>query len=302
MPDIHAQPPATGRLTLEKVGISGIRKPLRVERPGRVHTLSAAFSVSVDLPAERKGSDLSRNAALLAEAFDWPEARPVPSLESACVGIARELLTRHPYATTSEVTARAEYFLPRGIAPGRSSLENFTLLAEAYGVRRPEGIRVRRTVGAEAVGMTACPCAMESARERLVEEFPKLADPQLAGLPIVTHNQRNRTELRFELSEGAEVEADEIVAAIEAAQSSPTYAILKRGDEAQLVLHAHRNPKFVEDVVRDLVFSLPSRFPTLDDAVVVRVHSVSEESIHKFDVVADHRVTMGDLRTNGRAP
>lgn len=294
-------PPRHGRLGLHRVGIEGIRKPLLVERPGRVVTLTATFSLAVDLPSDRKGSDLSRNAELLADQIDWPDARPVPSLESVCATIAKELLVRHPYATRSEVRGRADYFLSRGIAPGRESLENFTLLAEGRARRVERAISVVRSIGAEAVGMTACPCAMETARDRLTEEFPTLGAPELKGVPIVTHNQRNRTSLSFEVADGAEVEADRIVEAIEAAQSSPTYAILKRGDEAKVVLDAHRHPKFVEDVLRDLLASIPERFPGLSDPTIVRVRTVSEESIHKYDVVADHEVTVGELRARRSA-
>ena len=87
-----------------------------------------------------------------------------------------------------------------------------------------------------------------------------------------------------------------MIEAIEAAQSSPTSAILKRGDEARVVLDAHRNPKFVEDVLRDLLASLPHRFPQLLPSTIVRAHTVSEESIHKYDVVASHRTTLGEIR------
>ncbi len=144
--------------------------------------------------------------------------------------------------------------------------------------------------------MTACPCAMETCREQLTREFPLLADPRLADLPMISHNQRNRTRLVFELDGDADVEAEEVIAAIEAAQSSPTYAILKRGDEGQVVLNAHRRPKFVEDVLRDLLASLPERFPGVPDAAEVRASTVSEESIHKYNVEASHRVTLGELR------
>jgi GTP cyclohydrolase FolE2 len=99
MRDIHAMAPATGRLMLQRVGIEAIRKPVSIQRRERVVTLSASFSVSVDLPSGRKGSDLSRNAELLAQAIDWPEARPVPSLEAACATIARERSTSSPAAS-----------------------------------------------------------------------------------------------------------------------------------------------------------------------------------------------------------
>ncbi len=294
--------PAAGGLELRHVGIESIRKPLNVERGGRVLTLTVTFAITVDLPASRKGSDLSRNAELLAEIVDRTVTHPVPSLESACSEIARELLSRHPYAQRSSVRASAIYFLPRGLVPGRTSLEDYLLLAEARAERAnggPPGLT--RSIGAEAVGMTACPCAMETSRELLRGEYPLLGDSALASLPVVTHNQRNRTRLTFDLPEAAEVEADEILAAIESAQSSPTFAILKRGDEARVVLQAHRQPKFVEDVTRDLLASLPERFPGLPDPVGVHVETTSEESIHKYNVVASHATTMGELRRTAAA-
>jgi GTP cyclohydrolase IV len=297
MKDVHAMAPARGDLKLRSVGISAIRKPLSIRRPAGVHTLTVSFHVAVDLPSNRKGSDLSRNAEVLAEIVDRTAHAPVASLEAACAAIARELLGRHAYATEATVSASAEYFLRPGISEEKRSFEDYTLLAEATGTRRSDGsVELRRTLGAEALGMTACPCAMETCREELLKEYPLLADPQFRTLPMISHNQRNRTRLEFVSGEGTEVEADDVIAAIEAAQSSPTYAILKRGDEGKVVLDAHRHPKFVEDVLRDLFASLPARFPDLPDSVVARATTVSEESIHKYNVEASHEVTFGELR------
>ncbi|EQD34683.1 protein containing DUF198 [mine drainage metagenome] len=103
----------------------------------------------------------------------------------------------------------------------------------------------------------------------------------------------------FEFEDDGSVEVDDLIEAIEGAQSSPTYAILKRGDEGAVVLRAHRNPKFVEDVVRDLLASLPARFPTVPDSTGVFAATVSEESIHKYDVEASHRLTFAELRRPG---
>ena len=302
MRDIHAMSPDHGRLRLRSVGLSGIRKPLTVERREGTHTLAVNFHVAVDLPSERKGSDLSRNAEILAEVVDRTVTRPVESLESACSEIARELLVRHAYATEASVEASAEYFLRKGVSEDKRSFEDYALTAEAHAVRLANGsVALARAVGAEAVGMTACPCAMETCRDRLTAEFPLLARPELRDLPMISHNQRNRTRLVFDLPDATEVEVDEMIAAIESAQSSPTYAILKRGDEAQVVLDAHRHPKFVEDVLRDLLASLPERFRGLPDATVVRASTVSEESIHKYNVEASHQVTFGELRRSGTA-
>ena len=89
MKDVHAMAPLHGRLSLRQVGVGGIKKPIAVQRDGKVVTLSASFSVTVDLPSGRKGSDLSRNAEVLAEVVDQTAHRPVTGLESACATIAR---------------------------------------------------------------------------------------------------------------------------------------------------------------------------------------------------------------------
>ena len=289
--------PAQGNLRLRSVGLSGIRKPLVVQRAERQNVLAVTFRVGVDLPSDRKGSDLSRNAEILAEIVDTTVTRPVDSLESACSSIARELLVRHPYAREAAVEASAEYFLQKGVSEERRSFEDYTLIAEARATRGPGGeVELGRAVGAEAVGMTACPCAMETCRAELVREFPELAASKFESLPMITHNQRNRTRLVFELEDGGDVEVDDVIDTIEASASSPTYAILKRGDEGAVVLRAHRWPKFVEDVLRDLLASLPARFPQLSDHTGVRATTVSEESIHKYNVEASHRVSLGELR------
>jgi GTP cyclohydrolase-4 len=137
---------------------------------------------------------------------------------------------------------------------------------------------------------------METCREKLTQEYPLLADPQFRTFPMISHNQRNRTRLVLEMGDESEIEVDDLIEAIELAQSSPTYAILKRGDEGQVVLNAHRHPKFVEDVIRDLLSSLPDRFPSLPDTVVVRAGTISEESIHTYNVEASHRISFGELR------
>ena len=71
---------------------------------------------------------------------------------------------------------------------------------------------------------------------------------------------------------------------------------MKRDDEALVTLKAHENPKFVEDVVRDILGRILERYPNLPDSVVVTVRSESEESIHKHNAYAERVTTLGELR------
>src|SRR5206468_12355113 len=134
--------------------------------------------------------------------------------------------------------------------------------------------------GVGAVGMTACRCAMETVRDDVMKEHPELTrGPE--GVPIITHNQRNRTTAILQEPPGHEIEADELVDIVEESLSAPTFGLLKRPDEGPLVESAHRNPKLVEDVGRDVLDRLLKRYTQMPDTTWVRVKSEAEESIHK---------------------
>lgn len=278
---------------LNKVGVTGVAKPVQVRRPDRTVTLTTTIDVFVDLPPQQKGSHLSRNLEAINEVVDRSVREPVGSLEELTEIIARSLLKRHDYATTSEVWAAADYFLERTSPGGRTSLEPYRLVARANARR---GAReVERSIGVEVVGMTACPCAMETVRDDLMKDHPELATwPD--GVPIITHNQRNRTTLILQEPAGHDIEADELVDIVEESMSAPTIGLLKRPDEGRLVEMAHRNPKFVEDVVRDVLDRLLKRYPKMPDFTWVRVKSEAEESIHKHNAFAERSTTFGELR------
>lgn len=278
---------------LTKVGVTGVVKPVQVRRPGRSLTLTTTIDVFIDLPATQKGAHLSRNLEIVNELVDRSVREPVSSLEELTDTVARTLLKRHEYATTSEVWAHADYFLERRSPWGRTSLEPYRLVARSNARRTPAS--VERSIGVEVVGMTACPCAMEMVRDDLAKDHPELRTwPE--GVPTITHNQRNRTTLILQEPPGHDVEADDLVEIVESSMSAPTFELLKRPDEGRLVEMAHRNPKFVEDVVRDVLDRLVTRYPEMPDGAWIRVKSEAEESIHKHNAVAERATTFGELR------
>jgi len=287
MPDVQARP-LENSFRLTRVGVRGVVKPVQVKRPRRAVTLTATFDVSVDLPANQRGSHLSRNLEAIGEVVDDSVREPVESLEALAGQIAGSLLDRHAYANEASVDIVADYFLEKFTPMGRSSLERFKLLAAATADRAATP-RVRRTIGVEVIGMTACPCAMETIRE----ESPELVDPKL---PTITHNQRNITRLSLQEPDGHDIEADDLVEIVEASMSAPTFEILKRPDEGRVVRLAHENPRFVEDVVRQVLAHVLKRYVALPDTATVTVRSESEESIHKHNAFAERVTTLGELR------
>ena len=100
----------------------------------------------------------------------------------------------------------------------------------------------------------------------------------------------------MEVPEGFDVEADDLIDIVESSLSSPTFEILKRDDEAMVTMQAHKNPKFVEDVVRDILGKVLDTYSSLTDKVYIVVRSESEESIHKHNAFAERETTLGELR------
>lgn len=257
-------------------------------------TLTGEIDVFVDLPSSQKGSHLSRNVEVISEILDKSVRHPVTGLEILCEEICFMLLERHEYATNSEVCICADYFLEKATDSGRKSLESYKLMAKAN-AKRNEVTSFKKSIGVEVVGMTTCPCAMETVRKKLTAEYPDAKDC-IEKMPILTHNQRNTTTLMIEVLKNYDVEADDLIEIVEDSLSSPTYEILKRDDEAEVTLAAHKNPKFVEDVVRDILGKILTKFSYLPDSVVVTVRSESEESIHKHNAFAERVTTLWELR------
>ena len=273
---------------MTRVGVTGVKKLVTVQRPGKAQpiTLVVKLDLFVDLPASQKGSHMSRNLELVSEILETNLQHPVSDLESFCAETARQLLEKHDYATRSEVKAEADYFLSRTYPSGKKELEPYKLVAEA---RAHQGGIIKKLIGVKVIGMTACPCAIETVRT--IGGYDKATIPP-------THNQRNITTLMVEVpGDDKSVDADELICITEQAFSSPTYSILKRKEEAEMVYHAHQNPKFVEDVVRDILSSILTTYPHLPDDVIVVVRSESEESIHKHNAFAERVTSLGELRS-----
>jgi GTP cyclohydrolase-4 len=146
---------------------------------------------------------------------------------------------------------------------------------------------------------------MENVRELLKADLKrKDASPEaisiLDRLPVPTHNQKNRAYIEVGWNKELEIEANDLIELLERNLSSPTYEILKRKGEAELVLSAHMNPKFVEDIVRDIIEDFLGTYSSLPDDVSIHVRSISEESIHKHDAFAERISDLGTLREGSR--
>lgn len=295
--DVQQEKPRHG-IALDRVGLSGLRRVICLTTTGKPRHLPATLSLTVSLAKELKGTHMSRLGTAAEEILGEQIVSPAPNIESLAEAIARDLVVRLG-AARADVEIRSEFPLTRH-APvsGIRSQEVYALI----GIAAATADRSLSLIGVEAEGMTACPCAQQLARERAAERLleegftPVQIAKVLETVPLPTHNQKGRGRLL--LSAHPSVRAQDLVHLVEAAMSSETYGILKRPDEAFVVGRAHRHPKFVEDVVRDLLASVAEAYPELPDDCFVAARQTNLETIHKHDVVAERSATLGDIRAN----
>ncbi|MGZ4930861.1 MAG: GTP cyclohydrolase MptA [Halobacteriota archaeon] len=302
--DVQANRPEFS-INLTRVGVTNVKKLIKVtRRDKRPIILVSEFDLFVDLPSNRKGANLSRNFEVMDEALEEALNAPVYEIEQFCGDVAEKLLERHEYASRAEVRMRSQYMVRRQTpSTGITTQEITNIFAETTTFRTDDKQhKTRRMIGAEVVGMTACPCAQEHVRE-LAEMRLKELDVAQAGIdaflrdiPLATHNQRGRGTISIEVGTGYEVPLDTIIEIVEDSMSSKIYELLKRTDEAVVVETAHKNPKFVEDCVRVMAHKVVEAFPYLPDDSIVTIKQVNEESIHRHNAFAERVATLGELR------
>lgn len=305
LPDVQASSPDI-RINLTRVGVKNVKKLVEVARAGgkRPVILISDFHIFVDLPRDIKGANLSRNFEAMYEVLEEAINTPIYEVEELCSEVAKRVLLLHEYASTAEVGMKSEYMLKRRTPVMKISCqEPATIFAEARAFRSPDnGVRIKKIIGAEIVGMTACPCAQELMREKVGAELTKMGiarkdiDAFLIAVPMATHNQRGRGIISIEVEDDVKVPIERIIRIIERSMSAKTYEILKRPDETELVENAHKKPMFVEDCVREMAKRVVETFNMLPDDSIINIKQINEESIHQHDAVAERVASIGELR------
>jgi GTP cyclohydrolase-4 len=289
-------------LSIDRAGVSHVRRILRLNVDGKETIFDGEFSMVADLAPDKAGVHMSRFAELLEEATLDVLARDESAsrIEDLAGTIARQIVASQK-ALRADVRVRASFGLERWTpVSGKRGEEIYTLI----GIAHADGSDVRRVVGVEAEGMTACPCAQSMVREHSFRELREAgfseadANRALDALPVATHNQRGRGSLLVGLAgeQPATVRAEMLVEIVENSMSSETYDLLKRPDEFFVVNKAHHNPRFVEDVVRGILARALQVYPDFPDEAFLSASQVNFESIHKHDAFAEAFGTFGELR------
>lgn len=283
-------------LSLGRVGVTGLERVIRIEREGGSSLFYACFDLFADLDAGKAGVHMSRFSELLEDLAGEVASEPAPDIESMARKLAREV-ARTQEALRSEVRITARFPMKKH-APisGRPTEELYSFM----GIAACRGESCRTVSGVEVDGLTACPCAQDMVRSHSKAMLASMgygteeADRILEVIPLASHNQRGRGTLM--IGGAGLIAAENLVHLVEAAMSSEVYELLKRPDEFFVVNKAHANPRFVEDVVREMLRNVVETFPDLPDETFILARQENFESIHRHNAFAERSALMGALR------
>ncbi|HEU4450161.1 MAG TPA: GTP cyclohydrolase MptA [Gaiellaceae bacterium] len=293
--DLQASAPEV-RIGLSRAGVTGVQKAVRMQHAGRDALVSAEIDCFVDVDPAQKGVHMSRFPEVFEEAIDEVVIGEMLLVERLAEHVARHVVERQG-ALRAEVRIAARYPIERSTpVTGLRTQELVTLL----GLAAASPAASRRVVGVEATGINACPCAQGLVRGRAAERLGEAGfdagdvERILELVPLATHNQRGRGTLY--LGTDLRLDAEDLVALVEASMSSPIYELLKRPDELFVVEHAHLQPRFVEDSVRLMVKAALEAYAELGEDDFLLARQVNFETIHNHDVLAERFGTVGELR------
>jgi GTP cyclohydrolase-4 len=213
------------------------------------------------------------------------------------------MMTKHEYAKRVEISMTTDFmFMRESPVTKNKTQEMAKLIAKAVGFRDDDGtVTIRKSVGAEVIGMTVCPCAQESVRESDKNKLLEFLDEEttqkvLDTVTFASHNQRGVGTLLMEVPEDKIVKAEDLIEIIEQSMSSPVCELLKRPDENATVMSAHRKPVFVEDCVRNMMESIANKYSDFPDDTLITSRQENQESIHRHNAYAEKVTTMGELK------
>ena len=250
IPDVQSSPDSR-KLAIDKVGIKAIRHPILImQRAGGVQHTVASFNMDVGLPHQFKGTHMSRFVEILSahereitvETFKVMLVEMVDKLE----------------AEEGRIEMSFPYFIEKS-APvsGVRSLMDYeiTFIGQVVDGKRCFAMKVLVPV------TSLCPCSKKISA-------------------YGAHNQRSHVTVTAHTEDFVWIE--EIVDLVEKQASSELYGLLKRPDEKYVTERAYDNPKFVEDMVRDVAAVL-----NLDERITrFVVESENFESIHNHSAYA----------------
>jgi len=218
----------TRNVDIQKVGINHIDVPLIIQRKNSSNqVVSARARVNVSLPRDYKGTHMSRFVEVLNE---WQHKNLLGVDIKGCL----EKIISNLDAQSGELLFKFKYFIEKH-APVTGLAAQMAYDCSFEG-RIYDG-EYKFILGVQVPVTTLCPCSKE------------ISDNG-------AHNQRAFITVRVSYDEDKHIWLEDLISLVESCASCPVYPLLKREDEKFVTEKAWDNPKFVEDVLRDVVVCL----------------------------------------------
>ncbi len=288
--DVPNQRPSHA-VRLQRMGVTRTAIPVSIVDPfdaGRSVQLGCSIAAHTALAADRRGIHVSRIGDLLARLSQ----ELFPSLSDYAAALCERLCEAQD-SDDAEVTVEGVLsYIEREIgSSARSSIEHLSLYAAARQVGGPP-------VLASGIGfnhLTACPCVQRTYRHSFDVEHQALIEAlDGLGIPLVAHSQRCRTHICVQ-NVLAPIPLDALLAAADRVVVR-CQNTLPRDAELLAVHRAHREPRFVEDVLRDLLAAVYELIRHEHRAAIIRIDATSLESIHDFDISGTIAYSVAELR------
>ncbi|MGC9259721.1 MAG: GTP cyclohydrolase FolE2 [Phycisphaerae bacterium] len=237
-------------IAIDKVGVRAVRYPITLRTPdGGEQNTVALINLYVSLPKHKKGTHMSRFLEILNEYH----RRITPS---EIIPILHEMKTKL-LADDAHIQMTFPYFIEKA-APVTGALGLMDYECTLEGVSNGQDDFI---LGIKAPATSLCPCSKEISA-------------------YGAHNQRCEISARVRFTGTLWIE--DLVKIMESAASAPVYAVLKRPDEKFVTEQAYDNPKFVEDIIRDLALAMERN----DQITWYNIQSENFESIHNHNAYA----------------
>ncbi len=266
MQDIQNQPDYR-KIAIDKVGVKDIRYPIVVlDKKNKFQHTIASVNMYVDLPHHFKGTHMSRFIEILNEHRGEITVKNFPEI--------LEKMKKRFNAETAHMEVEFPYFIEKAapVSKAKGLMEYRCRFRGSLSGKKDFVLEISVPV------TTLCPCSKEISRKG-------------------AHNQRGvvKVAMRFH----GFIWIEDIIKVVEMSASSPVYSLLKRPDEKYVTEHAYDNPRFVEDVVRDIA----SRLEKTKSIVWFSIEAENWESIHNHSAYAylEKKVKSEETRPQGGA-
>lgn len=238
------------KITINKVGVRDVKYPIIVDdREQGKQTTVANVNMFVDLPHNYRGTHMSRFVEIL---HHFHKESIIDNLEALLQEMQDRLDAEKAYI---------QFDFPYFMQKSSPRTEKKSLLSYQCKFKAMRDETFKLILSIKVPVLLLCPCSKEISKHN-------------------AHNQRAYVEVEVRYKNLVWIE--ELVELVEKSASEEVYTLLKRPDEKFITESAYENPKFVEDVVREVAQKLKLH----DEIVEFKVQAISNESIHDHNAYA----------------